>query len=330
MRNGHGSMRNQLGPGRPVNGTISHLRAKLWFQVISDRIQRTASCENYANTAYGVEHYYFDNAITHSVNKKFICSNKFNGYKNGKHLPDSRIIDWFDVRFPGTRNFYDHPFWSIATTHIKDIETLHMQVAMLHPDVAGKVFHTDKVKCQQPYRFLFFPINFVNHLNEQCDWDAFSACIALIHEAEYYGEDEFILQHYVKTAINIFFCIILCYPLSFIGRELFEYLNERFFLPYLPDNYSQVSSNHEFETQTNISRNIITILKYTHIIRSNIIVPPAYLYYSRKYLTSEAFSSFQSYIQAGEPSKIKQHRAIRNLKRCLKRKKLKSDILAIR
>ncbi len=330
MRNGHGSMRKQLGPGRPPNGTISRLKVKLWFQVISDRIQLTTLFKEYENTAYGVEHYYFDNAITHLEDKKFVCSNKFNGYKRGKHIPSPEIIDWFDVKFPGSKKIFSHPFWDIAATHIKDIETLHTQAAMLDPDIAGKLFQIDKVKCQLPYNFHFYHLDIAKHLEEKCDWDALTACIALIHEAEHYGHDEFILQYYVKTAINIFFCIILCYPLPFIGRELFEYLNERFFLPYLPENYSQVSSDHEFETQTNINKNRIIILKYTNIIRPDTIIPPAYLYYSRKYLTSDAFSSFQSYIQAGNSNKIKQHRAIKNLKRCLKRKKPKANILAIR
>lgn len=206
------------GPGRPPKKEIEEIQATYWYWAVC--FASKLECPRAIELAVSPE------TFKKRADGGWSYPGSFAKYLNGVRLPEGRTVAKTESKFEGTSEAIGHPFWKIADPAI-EIEELYTQLAKLHPSITNLLFETRPRNSKMLVRRHSHILDTLDFLNEKGDLDALAACLGLIHEDKYSGEDSKypIIE---RVALQIFLRIATRDALRMVAYKLFTYLKKYF------------------------------------------------------------------------------------------------------
>lgn len=257
------------GPGRPPKKEIEETQATHWYWKVCfasklqcpRAIELAVSPETFKKRADGGSSY----------------PGSFAKYLSGT-LPQDRTVAKTESRFEfkGISEAIYHPFWKIADPAI-EIEELYTQLAKLHPSITDRLFEIRPRNSKMLVRRHSHILDTLEFLNEKSDLDALAACLGLIHEDKYSGEDS---KHPIieRVALQIFLRIATRDALRMVANKLFTYLKDYFLKN--PNNQEWMQYLETLPLIDSLTLNSFTLhlIDDLNILKSHTYAPPSCLY----------------------------------------------------
>jgi len=298
--------------GRPTKGPLESLKVKLWFWAVAGRLGVT--------TGYAMEKYFSPETVRQGPNGGTIRSCKFDKYKRGEHVPEPELVDRIESEFPGTKKFLNHPFWIIAKTPITDIEEFYIQLSNLRPEISKLLFFSPIDKVRMPIRQLTGPFGTIEDLIKESDWDALTACIGLIQEANYLGGiQKYYLKHYTRRTYGVFLPVISQHPFTQIAHELFDYLREHFLDRPEDAEWTKKLDSTYLDGHIYVYQTMLLIIEDLGILKHHFLAPPSCLYLAERYLKVSVIEKIHELSLSGKYHEATKLPEIKKLTRSLRR-----------
>jgi hypothetical protein len=296
-------------PGRPARDPIDTLKTKVWYWGV-------AHCLG-TQSAYALEKHFsrekisVENGVTHRP-----C--KFDKYKRGEHTPSKALIEQVDKEFPGTRYVFDHVFWEVARCPCLDINGLYERLSHLRPAIARMLFYPTQGRGNTPNRKDRTYASVFEALRKEGDWDALTACIGLIQEARFFG-DEGMYIVFTRPAFAVFRRFVSSFPFYMVANELYAYL-----MMYLLDNpigqkIQGSMSGVDVRDLASLSTSRILLIEDLDLLKKHFYADKSCLYVAERYLTAPVIMKITNYIEARRWSEVYKMSEIKNLARALQR-----------
>lgn len=169
----------------------------------------------------------------------FIYPGYFSKIKNGQKSPGRRLINRAESLFPGTRYWFDHPFWDVIRhpslparvdlIHSKPLQSKYAS-ALLNPhNRSGMNRHSEESAAYNE--------DILRGLDSSGDLDSLTAAILfmdLIKHGENHTRES--ADYFSGLILNIFTKVTAAPPFWDISKDLFKYLNKHF-IDLSHDNY---------------------------------------------------------------------------------------------
>lgn len=295
--------------GRPVRGDIDTLRTKTWYGCVASYLG--------TDSAYSLEkHFSPEKVIVENGITKRPC--KFDKYRRGEHTPSRRLVERIGEELPGTKKVFDHVFWDVARCPCTDIGMLHKQLSGLRPAISNLLFYSPSRFEETPYRRSQDYVPAFQTLGKEGDWDALTACIGLIQELKYFGNDAFRFA-YTRPTFRIFLRFASSTPFYNLADEFYRYLLANILNNRVSKKLLDGITETDIFELASISGSRILIVEDLDLLKRHFFTPKACLHIVERYLSAQIVYRLRDHARAGQWSEIYKMPEVRNLARALRR-----------
>lgn len=296
--------------GHPAKTEVNKFRTMAWFHGVSACLGK--------NSGYAFRKHFSRNKFDSSngSNKR---TRRFYNYKSGRNRPNKELIDQVDEECPGTKSIIFHPFWDVLESPCQDIQSIYPLLQKLRPEIRQIIFHKTRggqTAYQRRNDGYLVPFE---KLNKEGDMDALIACLGLIHEMKYYGEDDWAIL-YTRPTLNVFIRAISNHPYFYLAEELSEYLNKNFLNNQdFDEEYAIRISSKVFPSLVRLSLMRLIFIDEFNLLRHYSRAPTSCLHTAESYLSENLIYKIKMMADKGNAKDITKLPEVKKLSRALKR-----------
>jgi len=299
--------------GRPPRNEIETLMTKAWF------IEAGHCLGSYSGYAFE-QVFSHEKVVTSDGVTKRPC--KFDKYKNGQHTPNRDVIEAVDKVCQGTKSIIEHPFWEVAKCPCIDLKKLYEQLLKLRPELIDLLFYTDEHGRAKYQRRRASYMNTFEALGKEGDIEALTACIGLIQEAKFYGDD-LMWFIYTRPTFAVFRRSISEPPFIYLAEELYAYL-----VKYILDNPTgeEISDNIQSDTIDGLaflSNTRLLLIEDYDLLKHYFVAPRSCLHVAERYLDATTIKRIWDLTVSGHSAEVPKLQQFKKLTRALKRWEMK-------
>lgn len=194
-----------------MNIKLKSIIAVLWYEAVRERCG--------VETAYAFEKLFWPNSFRRSGGEtQRPC--KADRYKRGLRRPDRKSALDVERRYPGTLKWLELPLWLVMDDRRWTQRELERIITNERPDLIRRL--RPNGNSESPYLLT------LDSLWREGNVRALTVLLALLRYAKLRGL-EHVHANAAFVAKQVFFCIATRPPFYSVRREMFEYLNPRFF-----------------------------------------------------------------------------------------------------
>lgn len=305
------------GPGRPPNGLIESLRGQVWVNEIQNRTGK------YGGSA--LERFFEPEKVVYDPEDGVTrrpC--KYDKYVRRDHLPLEETVELVEAQLPGSRHCLEHPFWNVIQWPHDSIESLYSELMRLRPKIRRHLFNSFSRNQRMPLRQQESPLDTIENLKKHSDWDACTAAIGLIQEADYLGQHE--LRDMLARPAHLIFVRSFTRTIFLsIAGEIFPYLKKSFFYIRDPELVPQYAQWNRYLDTANVYDSILfrhfvlSVIEDLDLLKTTYMAPLSCLQIAEKYFSPTVCGMVEEFLQVGDKKSIHSIKEIQNLKRALRR-----------
>lgn len=212
-----------------------------------------------------------------SASGGYIYPSYFSRIKNGKKLPGKRLVEKTEIAFPGTKYWFEHPFWDVIR-HPNLTPSPNLFFTNLLPSKYANAVFNPPQHIDKSGLFITYVTAVCEGLQQSSDLDSLTAAIWIMRFSRKQEGYESKSANYLSDLIlRIFMRLASQSPFWNISTELFEYINKHF-LEFSEDNqWAQVINEGKVGVYIGYNRIILNLIDELGLLENHSRAPASCL-----------------------------------------------------
>jgi len=151
-------------------------------------------------------------------------SNKWYNYEAGKHKPNINLVDQINILYPGTKQWLNHPLWTLLNQKKIPQKSLYEITSNIHPKLAKHFSASNTFQYHKRSYKLHNPKT-IDALFKQGDMNSLIMLFSIMRDAENKG-NKLQFDEAARASIFNLYIVLQQEPLFSIRHDLFKYISE--------------------------------------------------------------------------------------------------------
>lgn len=221
----------------------------------------------------------------------YVYPGYFNKIRNGTKVPGIGLVEKVERLFPGTRYWYDHPFWDTARHPLPwhTLQSVLGALSELQSDSARSlIFHHKRVVNPDSIsdRATYLE-SVLSQLEREGDWDALTAVIGFVQTERDPPLD--VREQCAPLILRIFERMSSESPFFEVFEELYNYIKMHFLDVSDRSNWLKEINPNAVKARILVNRTRLRLIDDLGLLRTYRRAPPSCLHIAERYLPPSSF-----------------------------------------